>query len=109
MSAPRVHPTYVLPPQEFASKYVKRCSQCRVVRGNSQFNGKPGYRSDVCRFCSQVDTARGRQLRARIRSLAKLRAREERLADDLASIRAQIRDAEAAILSQQQTNLFPPN
>lgn len=88
------------------SRYVKRCERCRVVRGNSQFTGKPGQRDDVCRFCTEAQTTREKKLRADVKKLAQLKVTERRLAHQLEKLRLRIRTLEFEALAAEQESLF---
>lgn len=91
---------------DYASRYVKRCERCRTVRGNSAFNGKPNRRSAVCRFCTERDTNRAKNLRRNVRSLAQLCITERRLSQQLERLRLRIRTLEFEAIAQEQENLF---
>lgn len=106
MSAPRVHPTYVLPPQEFASKYVRRCPRCKVVRGNSAFRAARGDRTpNVCRFCEADARDLAKRRRAEVRQLPRLRALEQKMLAQLDQLRIRIKELEHAAMDLEQRRL----
>ncbi len=94
--------TAVLTRQAFASRYVKRCLRCRVVRGNSSFNGKPGRRSDVCRAC----TEHAKKLSVDLKKLVQFKITERRLAHELEALRLKIRTLENERVLLEQEELF---
>ncbi len=69
----------VLTRQALASRYVKRCALCRVVRGNSAYNTRRGGLADICRFCG-----------GDAKYLRELRREEKRLSSEMDAVRAKI-------------------
>ncbi len=93
----------VLTRHDYASRYVKRCTQCRQVRGNSSFRVlRAGQRSDLCQWCEEH---RRNRLKRRY-GLKRLRIMEEQLTTRLERLRRDIRAIENETIELQQENLF---
>jgi recombinational DNA repair protein (RecF pathway) len=96
--------TVAVMPQALPSRYVRRCVQCRQVRGVSGMSRK---HPDVCRFCAEQAIALAAQKRRLLRGYADLRARERELAEKLDWVRRKIRLAESEMLNVEQPDLLP--
>ncbi len=103
-------PAFQTMPELNLTRYVKRCAQCRRVKGNSSFAKRDGFRIGTCRECvaleARHDTDRRRTLRQAIRKLATLTARERLLTRRLDTVRANMRAMEREILSHEQRDLL---
>ena len=85
---------------------MKRCVECRQVRGNSSFRlVKDGTgRVDVCRWCEERSGNYARRLSATHHTLGSLRRQEGELRAKLALVRRQIRlkEVEAASITLER-------